>query len=233
MNLTKEQLIQAAHSVATEVEPPPYAPMDVDITIIPPNKGRGWLAQWGESPEDTSPLKESAIIIRALVLEALDNTVARKQQSIFEDLNRGLEEAETKIGTLEHELGIRLGVQQAIGQENNELRKAGKKILEAVYVGDGKILCPPALEEPIRALANAMDGNSAGEKAIGGSNVCETCDAHCQVIEEHLAEIEEWRDACMVCNEDGSTEDVTPARAKAFWEAMIQNRGRISEGEKT
>jgi hypothetical protein len=41
------------------------------------------------------------------------------------------------------------------------LAKAIRGVLEAVYVGDGAILCPPALVEPIRDLVKAM--KEAGE----------------------------------------------------------------------
>lgn len=38
----------------------------------------------------------------------------------------------------------------------DRLTAAGRSLLEAVYIGDGVILCPPALEEPIRAIVKAM-----------------------------------------------------------------------------
>lgn len=37
------------------------------------------------------------------------------------------------------------------------LEAAVRMLLEAVYVGDGKIICPPALLAPIKALVAAME----------------------------------------------------------------------------
>ena len=51
----------------------------------------------------------------------------------------------------------------ALNQDRTQLRKqvkllrdATKLLLAAVYVGDGKVVCPPSLLDPVRALAAAL-----------------------------------------------------------------------------
>lgn len=38
----------------------------------------------------------------------------------------------------------------------SKIEAAGRSILDAVYIGNGRIVCPAALEQPIRELVKAM-----------------------------------------------------------------------------
>lgn len=49
----------------------------------------------------------------------------------------------------------------------DELMEAGKYMLAAVSVGDGKFIAPTVLEDPIRRLAKTMAGIKAIQKAKG------------------------------------------------------------------
>lgn len=45
---------------------------------------------------------------------------------------------------------------EELERENERLREAGLALLKAVYVGDGKVVCPKAIIGPVRLMVSAL-----------------------------------------------------------------------------
>lgn len=60
---------------------------------------------------------------------------------------------------------------------SESLESACRALLEAVSIGEGKVLCPPVLEEPLRRIVAAMMAAQAPERVL-------------VLVEQHLLDLD-------------------------------------------